>query len=89
MVLFREKEGFFCLYEKYVSSRVLFLCMIFAEITLCPSINLEQLVMALVLFSYVSAKLRNELPDFTRTYEFTGFKRESRAALCTAALISF
>ena len=25
-----------------------------------------------VLFSYVSAKLRNALPDFIRTYEFTG-----------------
>ena len=31
------------------------------------------------LFSYVSAKLRNALPDFIRTYEFTGFKREVRA----------
>ena len=29
------------------------------------------------LFSYVSAKLQNALPDFIRTYEFTGFKRES------------
>ena len=28
------------------------------------------------LFSYVSAKLRNALPDFIRTYEFTGFKSE-------------
>ena len=28
------------------------------------------------LFSYVSAKLRNALPDFIRTYEFTGFKRD-------------
>ena len=28
------------------------------------------------LFSYVSAKLQNALPDFIRTYEFTGFKRE-------------
>ena len=28
------------------------------------------------LFSYVSAKLRNALPNFIRTYEFTGFKRE-------------
>ena len=37
------------------------------------------------LFSYVSAKLRNALPDFILTYEFTGFKRESRAAFCTAA----
>ena len=26
------------------------------------------------LFSYVSAKLRNALPDFIRKYEFTGFK---------------
>ena len=25
-------------------------------------------------FSYVSAKLRNALPDFTRVTEFTGFK---------------
>ena len=37
------------------------------------------------LFSYVSAKLWNALPDFIRSYEFTGFKRESRAAFCTAA----
>ena len=36
-------------------------------------------------FSYVSAKLRNALPDCILTYEFTGFKRESRAAFCTAA----
>ena len=77
-------EGFFCLCEKYVFFPVLFLCMIFAEITFCPSINLEQPVMVLDLFSYVSAKLRNALPDFIRTYEFTGFKRESRAAFCTA-----
>ena len=39
------------------------------------------------LFSYVSAKLRNALPDFIRTYEFTGFKRESRTAFCTAAFL--
>ena len=31
------------------------------------------------LFSYVSAKLRNELSDFIRTYEFTGFKTECMA----------
>ena len=37
------------------------------------------------LFSYLSAKLRNALPDFICTYEFTGFKRESRAAFCAAA----
>ena len=39
------------------------------------------------LFSYVSAKLRNALPDFIRTSEFTGFKRESRATFCTAAFL--
>ena len=39
------------------------------------------------LFSYVSAKLRNTLPDFIRTYEFSEFKRESRAAFCTAAFL--
>ena len=39
------------------------------------------------LFYYVSAKLRNALPDFIRTYEFTGFKRESRPAFCTAAFL--
>ena len=39
------------------------------------------------LFSYVSAKLRNALPDFIRKYEFTGFKRESRASFCTAAFL--
>ena len=39
-------------------------------------------------FSYVSAKLRNALPDFIRTYDFTGFKRESSwAAFCTAAFL--
>ena len=54
---------------------------------ICPSINLEQPVTVLVLFSYVSAKLRNALPDFIRTYEFTGFKRESRAAFCTAPFL--
>ena len=61
--------------------------MIFEEIAFCPSINLEQPVMVLVLFSYVSAKLRNALPDFIRTYEFTGFNRESRAAFCPAAFL--
>ena len=44
------KKGFFCLYEKYVFSPVPFLCMIFAEMTFCSSINLEQPVMVLVLF---------------------------------------
>ena len=39
------------------------------------------------LFSYVSAKLRKALPDFIRTHEFTGFKRESRATFCTAAFL--
>ena len=44
------KKGFFCLHEKYVFSPVPFLCMIFAEITFCPSMNLEQPVMVLFLF---------------------------------------
>ena len=39
------------------------------------------------LFSYVSAKLQNALPDFIRTYAFTGLKRESRDAFCTAAFL--
>ena len=39
------------------------------------------------LFFYVSAKLRNALPDFIRTYEFTGFKRESRATFYRAAFL--
>ena len=43
--------------------------------------------MVLVLFSYVSAKLRNALPDFIRTYEFIGLKRESRAAFCTVSFL--
>ena len=47
---FYLKKGFFCLYEKYVFSSVPFLCIIFAEITFCSSINLEQPVMVLVLF---------------------------------------
>ena len=87
LFFFLEKNGFFCLYEKYVFSPVLFICTIFAEITFCPSINLEQPVVVLVLFSYVSAQLRNALPDFIRTYEFTVFKRESRPAFCTAAFL--
>ena len=49
-VLFFLKKGFFCLYEKYVFSPVPFSCMIFAEITFCSSINLEQPVMVLALF---------------------------------------
>ena len=39
------------------------------------------------LFSYLSAKLWNALPDFIRIYEFTGFKRESRPTFCTAAFL--
>ena len=49
-LLFFLKKGFFCLCEKYVSSPVLFLCMVFPEITFCSSKNLEQPVMVLVLF---------------------------------------
>ena len=48
--LFFLRKGFSCLYEKYVFSPLPFLCMIFAEITFCSSINLEQPVMVLVLF---------------------------------------
>ena len=40
-------------------------------------------------YVYVSAKLRNALTDFIRTYEFTGFKRESRAAFCSTAAFLF
>ena len=50
LFFFFFEKGFFCLYEKSVFSPVPFLCMIFAEITFCPSINLEQPVMVLVLF---------------------------------------
>ena len=69
----KKKKGFPAYMQKKVFAPVLFLGMIFAEITLCPSINLEQPVMVLVFFffSYVSAKLRNALPDFIRTTEFT------------------
>ena len=52
----KERKGLSCIYEKCVSSPVLFLCMIFVEITFCPSINLEQPVMVLVHFSYVFIK---------------------------------
>ena len=51
-------------------------------------INLEQPVMVFVSsFSYVSAKLQNALIDLIRTTEFNGFKRESRAAFCTAVFL--
>ena len=87
--LFFLKKGFFCLYEKYVFSPVPFLCMIVAEITDILFLNKPGTTSHSLssLFSYVSAKLRNALPDFIRTYEFTGFKRESRAAFCTAAFL--
>ena len=45
------------------------------------------MLLYILCYSYVSAKLRNGLPDFLRTTEFTGFKRESRAAFCTAAFL--
>ena len=88
-IFFEKTEGFSAYMKTTFSLPSPFLCMIFAEITFCPSINLEQPVMVLVLFfSYVSAKLQNALPDFIRTYEFTGFKRESSwAAFCTAAFL--
>ena len=37
--------------------------------------------------SYESALLWNAIPDFIRANEFTGFKRESRAAFCTAVIL--
>ena len=46
----KERKGLSCIFEKYVFSPVLFLCMIFVEITFCPSINLAQLVKVLVVF---------------------------------------
>ena len=39
------------------------------------------------LLTFVSTKLRNVLPDFIRTYELTGFKRESRSAFRTLAFV--
>ena len=41
-------RGFSFLYENYV----FFLCMIFAEIAFCPSINLKQPVMVFFFFTY-------------------------------------
>ena len=78
-------EGFSCLYEKYVSSPVFFLCMIFAEITFCPSINLEQPVMVLALFlTYqLSCRMRQYL-ILSCTTELTG-PRPYFA--CTAAFL--
>ena len=64
--------------------------MIFGEITFCPSINLEQPVkMVLVLFPYVSAKLRNALHNFIRTYMSLPVLKENpaMAAFCTAAFL--
>ena len=56
--------------------------MMFAEITFCPSINLEQPVnMVLILFlTSSSAKLWNALPDFIRSdgVNWQVFKWESR-----------
>ena len=60
--------------------------MMFAEITFCPSINLEQPVIVLILFlTSVSAKLWNTLPDFIRTDWVTGFKMRIQAEFCIAA----
>ena len=78
------------LYEKYVFSPVPFLCMHDLRGNYIQSLNKPGTTIYGLssLFSYVSAKLRNALPDFFRTYEFTGFKREStRAAFCTAAFL--
>ena len=46
----KERKGLSYIYKKYDFSPVLFVCMIFVEITFCPSINLEQPVMVLVFF---------------------------------------
>ena len=87
-VFFFWKKGFFSLYEKYVFlSRPLLMhdlrgnYILFLNKPGTTSYGLSSL------FSYVSAKLRNALPGFIRTYEFTAFKRESRAAFCTAAFL--
>ena len=63
--------------------------MIFAEITFSQFLNKPEKTSYGLgsVFSYVSAKMRNALPDFIRTHEFTGFKRESRAAFCTGAFL--
>ena len=65
-----------------------FLCMIFAEIIFCSSINLEQAVMVLVLFFLpyqLSCGMRYLILSVPMS--FTGFRRESRAAFCTAAFL--
>ena len=87
-VFFFKKKGFFCLYEKYVLSPVPFLCMMFAEITFCPSINLEQPVMVLVLFflTYqLSCRMRYLILSVPMS--LLVLKEKSRAAFCTAAFL--
>ena len=81
-------KGSFCFYEKYVFSPVLSLCMILAEITFCTSVNLEQPVMVLVLF-FLTYQLSCGMRylNLSVSYEFTGFKRESRTTFCTAAFL--
>ena len=49
-------------YEKQLSFLPDLLLMIFAEVTFCTPINLEQPVMVFSLFPYLSAKLWNALP---------------------------
>ena len=57
--------------------------MIFAEISFLSLNKAKTTSYGLSSFSNASAKLRNALPDFIRTTEFTGFKQESRVAFCT------
>ena len=53
----------------------LLIFMTFAGIAFCPSVNLEQQVILLILFFTCQLSCgRNALPDFIRTTEFTGFK---------------
>ena len=58
--------------------------MTFAEITFCPSINLEQPVMVLVLFLTYQIHRGIRYLIILAT-EFIGVKRESMAAFCKAA----
>ena len=83
-----EKKKGFSDYMQYMKMRFLSRPLLMHDLrgNYILSLNkLEKRVMVLVLFSYVSAKLRNALPDFIRTHELLVLKRESRAAFCTAA----
>ena len=86
----KKKKGFPAYMQKKVFAPVLFLGMIFAEITLCPSINLEQPVMVLVFFFFLTYQLSCEMRYLILSVPLSllsGFKRESRVAFCTAAFL--